>query len=235
LFFEVEVEMETRIVLRLGVALALVVLVIWYNVKYQVDIVHNIAVEKKSLFPGGNSKIFSHSLVGSSEEDVPFAVSESAPLYSEEENKLSESGITWGEFVDLKPSARSRSLSRSVPYEYINTLIKCPLQASTKLEKSKLSDREKDWCMWAVNQGDTGGKVKVGESYGVLSPEERTKFDYLRCDKIASGYNPTCDEVRILCWKHYVLGSRADVRLVLGCICDRVGARGSFVIGSATL
>jgi hypothetical protein len=36
---------------------------------------------------------------------------------------------------------------------------------------------------------------QVGSSYGKLSGHDRSKYEKLNCNKVASGSNPSCDDV----------------------------------------
>ena len=178
--------LDSRIFIRLLIASVVIVSVIFYNVRYQLKIVKDNA----KLFGFSRrppSRTFSD---GDILEYLLNSSSSNVSLYSVAENTISEASITWADFLTVKkqpPRAMRLKLNRDAalvqcsPEVVLNTTAQLPL-------------KEKNWCTWALSE--SGGKVKLGESYGSLTPEQRTRFDYLHCDKTVGGHDYSCDDVR---------------------------------------
>lgn len=113
-------------------------------------------------------------------------------LYSSFDNLIKETPIVWAEFIDMKMQ-QIRSGHQELDSKALNGLLRCP-SSTVSNSAAKLSDRDKLWCEWAAKSD--GGKVRAGETYGVLKPDERDRYERLSCNNIAKGWNPSCEEVR---------------------------------------
>lgn len=112
-------------------------------------------------------------------------------LYSESENIVKESSVTWAEFLDMKLQT-PRSTTAKFDPKVFSRLRHCP-SATVSALLTKLADTDTKWCQWATSE--KGGQVRPGESYGSLKPEDITKFESLSCNLVAKGLNPSCEEV----------------------------------------
>ena len=114
-------------------------------------------------------------------------------LYNAVENTIAESSVIWSEFVTL-PKETIRSKSEKMDANVNNTLRLCPTEIVDKLS-AKLNGKDLEFCHWALS--DTGGKVKLGESYGTLTTAEQGKFESLGCGNIVkAGESFSCDDER---------------------------------------
>ena len=113
-------------------------------------------------------------------------------LYTAIENVIKERPAVWAEFVEMKMES-VRSGQQELDMKALNSLRRCPSSTVSNLG-AKLADRDKLWCEWAAKSD--GGKVRAGETYGVLKPDERDRYERLSCNNIAKGWNPSCEEVR---------------------------------------
>lgn len=113
------------------------------------------------------------------------------PLYHALENLLRESTMVWTEFVETKIEA-TRSPPSSLDLKVLNNFSQCSQRLVANLT-AKLAPVDKGFCDWALRAD--GGGVKVGESYGKLTPEQLKRYEFLNCNLIGKGLNPTCDSV----------------------------------------
>ena len=114
-------------------------------------------------------------------------------LYNPAENTITESSVIWSDFV-TKPKEIIRTKSEKMDGNVINTLRMCSTEIVDKLS-AKLNGKELEFCHWALS--DTGGKVKLGESYGTLTTAEQGKFESLGCNNIVKvGESFSCDDER---------------------------------------
>lgn len=78
----------------------------------------------------------------------------------------------------------------------------CSKEVVDRLD-SRLSPDQLQWCQWALS--DSGGKVKVGKSYGKLGPKDQNQYEKWNCNAVAKGMNPSCNDAwgdnHILNWK----------------------------------
>eukprot|EP01038_Epipyxis_sp_PR26KG_P010548 gene10548-14170_t len=115
-------------------------------------------------------------------------------------------GLSWDEFISI-PTKPATKQSFQLPSNL--KLIYCSQELVDKVTKPALSNDNFKWCKWTLS--DTGGKVKVGKSYGTLNGPDRDKYEQLNCNSVAQGKNPSCDDAwgdnQILSWKKNVKGN----------------------------
>lgn len=125
---------------------------------------------------------------------------------------IQSAGISWKEFVRIPfedspkeayrtKHARDGNTKRLASTQLfpaggttIGPLVTCADHISQKLAAPVLSQKDVDWCRWALST--TGGRVVVGKSWGKLSNrQEKDRFDALNCNSVASSNkNPSCDD-----------------------------------------
>lgn len=137
------------------------------------------------------------------------------PLYP-----IDEAGITWGDFLSTKPWFPNTDRDiLGVPlkkaFNSVANLRMCGADVVANITK-KLSTSEIKWCQWALNP--KGGDVRIGESYGKLTPHEAEKFEYLDCQAVARGLDLSCDDM----WGDGFL--QAWKRNKVSGLCDDAGA-----------
>ena len=113
-------------------------------------------------------------------------------LYEATENAVTETGIVWSDFV-VQPKEKVRTKSEKIDPNVIKSLRICSSEVVTNLT-TKFVGKDFEWCIWALS--DTGGKVKLGESYGTLTMPEQGRFDALGCGGVVDGKSFSCDEER---------------------------------------
>ena len=103
----------------------------------------------------------------------------------------SQSGIAWKEFVQesVEPPRIVDHLELPPGVE----LKQCSQDTINKLAAPGLSDNDFKWCKWALSPA--GGQVKIGKSYGQLDGPSRNRYEQLNCNTVASGTNPSCNDV----------------------------------------
>ena len=111
-------------------------------------------------------------------------------LYSANENVLTEASVVWADFILLEKE-KLRSKQENIDTIVMNNLNVCSSDIVANLS-SKLLGKDYDWCNWALREN--GGKVKVGESFGVLNKTQQDYYIYLGCDSIVGGRRLSCDE-----------------------------------------
>ena len=79
-----------------------------------------------------------------------------------------------------------------LPHNLAESLKICPAEVVDKLYQ-RMSDEDLQWCKWALSP--SGGKVKVGKSYGTLNGPDRDRYEQLNCNAVDKGENPSCDDV----------------------------------------
>lgn len=97
--------------------------------------------------------------------------------------------ISWQEFVSLPEEPFS--VPREAYTAGSNKLNICPPEVFKKLSEA-LSPEDLQWCKWALS--DSGGRVKVGKSYGTLNSKQRDKYEQLNCNVVDKGQNPSCED-----------------------------------------
>lgn len=120
------------------------------------------------------------------------ACNSASNLYSEYENQLQESGINFANLVAISHDS-VRSLKKAkVTKDILDQLVQVDPQISQNVT-AKLSKSSKKWCDWALSE--KGGKVKLGETFGILSTDEVKTFEGNQCGLVAKGLNPSCDDI----------------------------------------
>lgn len=115
----------------------------------------------------------------------------------------SDSGVSWSDFLE-QPSEPLTG-SNAFPTN-IKGLLTCPAEMVNRLAQ-RLPEKDLKWCQWALS--DTGGRVKVGKSYGSLNSPDRNKYEQLNCNAVAKGKNPSCDDAwgdnQITSWRRNIM------------------------------
>jgi len=97
--------------------------------------------------------------------------------------------VSWKDFVYMPNHELTKSNPWTISKDQFHI---CSKEVEDKL-KAKLEGKDLQWCEWALSP--SGGKVKVGSSYGTLNSQEREKYEQLNCNSVAQGSNPSCDDV----------------------------------------
>lgn len=103
--------------------------------------------------------------------------------------------VPWMTFASLpSPTIAPPTSSYATPGAGVGAWkpIICPPAVQEAID-SRLSPEQVKWCEWTLS--DSGGKVKVGKSYGNLDAKAREKYEQFNCNAVALGKNPSCNDV----------------------------------------
>jgi len=105
---------------------------------------------------------------------------------------VSASRTKWGELVAMPSMVLSADDFDLASLE--KHLQVCTQERVDAVTRPMLSDEEFKFCQWALDSGPTGGKVKVGTSYGDLNGKQKEQYERYTCNSVAGGRNPSCDD-----------------------------------------